>query len=260
MRILFLGDIVGRPGRQSVARWLPGLKREHGIELTVANAENAAGGTGATADTLNELRRHGVNAFSMGNHVWSKKAIIPVLELFPEMARPANYPEGVPGRGAVVVQTDDGRKVALLNLLGRVFMDPLECPFRHADAALAQLRQETPVVLVDMHAEATSEKIAMGWYLDGRCTAVVGTHTHVQTADERILPQGTAYITDIGMCGPRDGVLGVERDVIIQRFLTGMPAKFEVVKSGPLTLSAVVLEVDDASGQTRSIQRISISE
>ncbi len=259
MNILFLGDIVGRPGRTSVARWLPKLRRTHPIDFVVANAENAAGGTGATPDVLDELKRHGVEAFTMGNHVWSKKNLLAALARFPEMARPANYPDGAPGQGAIIVETSKGVKVGLLNLLGRVYMDPLDCPFRAADLALEALRAETPIVLVDMHAEATSEKIAMGWYLDGRCSAVLGTHTHVQTADEWIMPQGAAYITDVGMCGPLHSVLGVDRNIIIDRFLSGMPARFELAK-GPLVLSAVLLEVDEATGRARHIERICMRE
>jgi metallophosphoesterase (TIGR00282 family) len=225
MNILFLGDIVGRPGRTSVARWLPKLRRTHPIDFVVANAENAAGGTGATPDVLDELKRHGVEAFTMGNHVWSKKNLLAALARFPEMARPANYPDGAPGQGAIIVETSKGVKVGLLNLLGRVYMDPLDCPFRAADRALEALRAETPIVLVDMHAEATSEKIAMGWYLDGRCSAV----------------------------------LGVDRNIIIDRFLSGMPARFELAK-GPLVLSAVLLEVDEATGRARHIERICMRE
>lgn len=259
MNILFLGDIVGRPGRTCVSRWLPRLKRDRQVDFVAANAENAAGGIGATPEVLDELKRHGVDAFTMGNHVWKKKNLLAAVERFPEMARPANYPEGVPGQGAIVVTTDQGLKVGLLNLLGRVYMEPLDCPFRAADRALEALRAETPIVLVDIHAEATSEKIAMGWYLDGRCSAVLGTHTHVQTADEWIMPRGTAYITDVGMCGPQHSVLGVERGIIIERFLTGMPAKFDLAK-GALLLNAVLLDVDEATGRAQRIERICMRE
>lgn len=255
MKILFIGDIVGRPGRASVARWLPLMRQEHAIDCVVANAENAAGGTGATPETLDELRRCGVEGFTMGNHVWSKKALINALDRFPEMARPVNYPEGAPGCGAVVVETASGVKVGLVSVLGRVYMDPMECPFRTAERAIETLRAQTPVILVDIHAEATSEKIAMGWHLDGRCSAVLGTHTHVQTADAWVLPGGTAYITDVGMCGPWHSVIGVEREIILERFLTGMPVRHEVAK-GPLQFNAVVLEIDEETGKASRIERI----
>jgi len=259
MNILFLGDIVGRPGRIGVSRWLRQLRRAHQVDFVVANAENAAGGTGATPEVLDELKRYGVEAFTMGNHVWSKKNLVAAIDRFPEMARPANYPEGVPGQGAIVVETSQGLKVGLLSLLGRVYMEPLDCPFRAADRAIEALRAETAIVLVDIHAEATSEKIAMSWHMDGRCSAVLGTHTHVQTADEWIMPQGTAYITDVGMCGPLYSILGVERGIIIGRFLTGMPARFDLAK-GPLLLNAVLLDVDETTGRARRIERICIRE
>ncbi len=255
MRILFIGDIVGRTGRQCVARWLPRVREAQRPDCVIANAENAAGGMGATPEILRELKGFGVQAFTMGNHVWKKDELTAALEAFPELVRPANYPPGCPGRGAAVITLPDGRKVGLLNLLGRVFMEPLECPFRTAENELARIRDLTPVALVDMHAEATSEKVALGWFLDGRCSAVLGTHTHVQTADEWILPRGTAFISDVGMCGPIESVIGVERDIVIQKFLTAMPRKFEIAK-GPASFCAVLLDVDDVSGRASGIQRI----
>ncbi len=259
MNILFIGDIVGKPGRRGVAQWLPQIREEFSVDFTVANAENAAGGLGATPEILHSLKEAGVQAFTLGNHTWRKKALVAALDAMDEIVRPANYPSGVPGKGAAVLTLEDGRKVALLNLLGRVFMEPFACPFATADALLGPLRDETPLVLVDIHAEATSEKIALGWHLDGRCTAVVGTHTHVQTADERVLPQGTAYITDLGMCGPRDSVIGTERSLVIEKFITGMPRKFEVAR-GPAQFNAALITADDQTGRATGIERIQRSE
>lgn len=255
MNILFIGDIVGRPGRRAIERWLPELRERHAADVVVANAENSAGGLGATPEILEELHQCGVDAFTMGNHTWRKRSIIAALEGMEGLVRPANYPEGTPGRGAAVVRLADGRKLGLLNLIGRVFMEPFECPFARALRALEALREETPAVLVDMHAEATAEKVAMGWHLDGLCSAVIGTHTHVQTADERILPQGTAYLTDAGMTGPRDSVIGVEYPLIVEKFLTGMPREFRVAR-GPVMLSGVAIVVDDATGRALRIERI----
>ena len=225
MKVLFIGDIVGRPGRQSVHRWLPELRRERVIDVVVANAENAAGGMGATPETLRELSDAGVQAFTMGNHVWRKEAMARALEQMPNVIRPANYPPGAPGRGWVAIDLPCGRRLGLANVLGRVYMEALDCPFRAADAALEALRGEANCVIVDVHAEATSEKVALGWHLDGRCGAVLGTHTHVQTADEWVLPRGTAYMTDVGMCGPLHSVIGVERDRGDRTFPDGAAAQ-----------------------------------
>lgn len=253
MRILFVGDVHGRPGRRAVTRRVPALRRELGVDFVVANAENSAGGVGLTPQTASELFEAGVDVLTGGNHTWAKREAYALLESDPRLVRPANYPPGVPGQGSTVVRRG-GLSLAVLNLQGRVFMDPLDDPFRVARAEADRLRQRTPFVLVDFHAEATSEKVAMGYYLDGRVTAVVGTHTHVQTADERVLPGGTAYITDVGMTGPRDGVIGVDRQAILQRFLTQLPVRFEVA-SGPVQLSAVLVEAD-AEGRATSIRRI----
>ena len=258
MRILFLGDIMGRAGRRAVARWLPAVAEEQHIDFVVANGENVAGGLGATADTLRELKAAGVQAFTMGNHVWKHAEFAPALAEMPEVVRPANYPAGAPGRGTAVLEAG-GVAVGLVNVLGRVFMDPLDCPFRGARAAVETLRASTPVVLVDVHAEATSEKMALAWHLDGLCTAVVGTHTHVQTADARVLPGGTGFITDAGMCGPLNSVIGMERGAVVERFLTGRPTRFQVAK-GPLMFSAVVIEIDRESGQTEEIYPVLIRE
>ena len=255
MRILFIGDVVGRPGRQSLRHWVPKLRDEFAVDLVLANGENAAGGLGATAKTIDELFKAGVHAVTLGNHTWRKKELAPALAGLHNVVRPVNFPEGVPGEGTAVVRLEDERSVGIVNLVGRVFMEPNECPFLAARREVERLREVTPVVVVDFHAEATSEKIAMGWYLDGRCSAVLGTHTHVQTADERVLPQGTAYITDVGMTGPADSVIGVERDRIIRKFLTGMPTEFRIAKDRP-TLNGVVIDVDDVSGRARAIERV----
>ena len=255
MRVLFVGDVVGRPGRKAVAAVLPRLRREHAVDVVVANAENAAGGHGATPDVLEELRLAGVDAFTMGNHTWRKRCIFKMLNDMPNLVRPANYPEGTPGRGAMVVPLPDGRKLGVLNLMGRVYMEPIDCPFARADRELEALRQETNVILVDMHAEATSEKMAMGWYLDGRCSAVVGTHTHVQTADEWVLPKGTGYITDVGMCGPTHSIIGTEVEPVLTRFTTCLPQTFNVAK-GPKHFCAVLLDADDTTGKAVGITRL----
>lgn len=259
MRILFIGDVVGRTGRGAVARALPELRKTHAVDLVVANAENSAAGIGATPSTLQELRRHGVDLFTLGNHTWRKKELLDAMDGLACAARPANFPEGLPGRGAVTATLADGRKAAVLNLVGRVYMDPADCPFAAADRLLPELRAVTPVILVDFHAEATSEKAALGWHLDGRCSAVIGTHTHVQTADEWILPGGTAFLSDAGMTGPTDSIIGMKRGPIIEKFVRGIPGKFEVAE-GPAIFSAVLLDVDDTTGKTLSITRILIRD
>ncbi len=255
MNLLFIGDVVGRPGREGVARLLPDLRRRHHIALTIANAENVAGGMGVTADTAAQLLSAGVDVLTTGNHVWRRREALPFLDSEPRLLRPANYPPGSPGRGAGLFTTPDNRPVAVLNLLGRTFMGLADCPFRAADKEIEFLRGKTNVIIVDIHAEATSEKLAMGWHLDGRVSAVIGTHTHVQTADERVLPRGTAYITDVGMTGPRDSILGVRHEPVISRFLTGIPGRFEVAE-GPVLLSGVVVEVDFDTGRANSIRRV----
>lgn len=255
MKILFVGDIVGSPGRAAVKELLPGIQREFSVDITVVNAENAAGGLGATPEILQEILGYGVQAVTMGNHTWRKKVLIDTIDRFPQVVRPGNYPAGTPGQGAAIIPLPDGRKFGLVNVLGRVFMEAFACPFETARSEVEMLRESTANILVDVHAEATSEKVAMGWYLDGLCSAVVGTHTHVQTADERILPRGTAYITDVGMTGPRDGVIGVERDKVIGKFLTGLPADFKVARTQPM-LNGVVIDTDDETGRAITIERI----
>ena len=259
MKLVFIGDIVGKPGRQIVAQRIREIREAWQPDLILANAENAAGGLGATPEVIDELKRLGIAGFTMGNHTWRKKTIIAAMPGLPELVRPANFPPGLPGRGATVITLPDGRKLGLLNLIGRIYMEPFDCPFRAADALLPELLKETRTILVDMHAEATSEKIAMGWYLDGRSSAVVGTHTHVQTADNWIMPGGTAYITDVGMCGPIQSVIGTDKDVVVRKFVSGMPEKFDVAVGAAL-LSAVVIDIDDATGQARTIERILIRD
>lgn len=257
MNILFIGDVVGRPGRRIVAQMLPALRREFEADLVIANGENSAGGFGITRETFEELLAAGVDVVTGGNHTWHLRESYALLDSEPRILRPANYPAGTPGRGAGVFRTSGRtpRAVGVLNLEGRVFMGPLESPFHVGREEAGRLRRDTPVVIVDVHAEATSEKSALGWYLDGRVSAVVGTHTHVQTADERILPDGTAYITDAGMTGPRDSIIGMSRDGALQRFLTLLPARLEVA-AGPAQLNAVALEIDDATGRAGRIERV----
>jgi len=259
MNILFIGDIVGRPGRDLVHRGLRGLVEHHAIDLVIANAENSANGFGITRDIGHTLLEWGVDVMTSGNHIWDKKEALEYIVTEPRLLRPANYPAGVPGRGSYVAQTGDGRAVGVINLMGRVFMVPIDDPFAVALREIEAIRHKTRIIFVDMHAEATSEKIAMGWHLDGKVTAVVGTHTHVQTADDRILPSGTAYLTDAGMTGPHDSIIGMEREPSLARFLNGMPTKFEPATGNP-RLNGVVIEADDKTGRATKITRISYSE
>ncbi len=255
MNILFIGDIVGRPGRRAVKRFLPEQIKRHQVDLVVANAENIAGGTGATPALLRELRDDGIQLFTLGNHTWRKPEMVKGIDSLDDVARPANYAAAAPGKGCVVHRVGDDALVAVMNLVGRVYMEPADCPFARVEKELAALPKSVRVILVDMHAEATSEKAAMAWQLDGRATAVLGTHTHVQTADERILPRGTAFITDVGMCGPRDSILGVEKDLVIKKLTTGLPYKWEVA-AGPVQFCAVVVKTDDKTGRALSIRRV----
>jgi 2',3'-cyclic-nucleotide 2'-phosphodiesterase len=258
MKLLFIGDIVGRPGRELVRTGLAALVAHHAIDFVIVNGENAAGGNGITREIGDGLLAQGVDVITSGNHIWDKREVLDYINVEPRLLRPANYPDA-PGRGSYVGRTANGRSVAVLNLMGRVHMASLDDPFRTAERELAVLAERTKIVFVDFHAEATSEKIAMGWFLDGRVTAVVGTHTHVQTADERVLPGGTAYLTDVGMTGPHDGVIGVEREAVIQRFLTGLPTRFEAASGDP-RLNAVVVTADDHTGRATRIERVSCSE
>jgi len=258
LRILFIGDIFGEPGRQAVGNLLPELKENLSIDFVIANGENSAGGVGITKEIALELLRTGVNSITLGNHAWSKKEVYSYLDEDTRVIRPANYPPGIPGRGVAVYNIHDGTRIGVLNLCGRVFMDHIDDPFRIADKIIENLAKETDVILIDFHAEATSEKIAFGWYVDGRVSAVIGTHTHVQTADERVLPGGTAYITDVGMTGPMDSVIGVKKELIISKFLTRLPHKFEVA-DGEILLSAVVIDIDAASGKATCIERLRVN-
>jgi metallophosphoesterase (TIGR00282 family) len=256
-RILFIGDIVGQPGRRIVKALLPGLLEEFSPELILANVENAAGGFGITPPLVEELLDLGIAVLTSGNHIWDKKEILPYLSDHADgrLLRPANYPGDAPGHGLYLGRTRAGTDYAVLNLQGRVFMPSIDCPFRTADALLDKIPVEVRIRIVDMHAEATSEKRAIGWYLDGRVTAVVGTHTHVPTADETVQPQGTAYITDLGMTGPYDSVIGIEKQPVIQKFLKQIPARFEVAR-GDVRLSAVLIEADTETGRALAIQRV----
>ena len=250
-----IGDIVGRSGRLIVKELLPDLVREFQIDLVIANGENAAGGNGITPDLADELYTSGIDILTMGNHVWDKKEIIPYIDQDNRMVRPANYPPGTPGKGYIIFPMDANLKIAVVNLSGRVFLSNLDCPFRQADLLIEEIYPQTPFIIFDFHAEATSEKQALGWYLDGRVTAVLGTHTHIQTADERLLTRGTAYITDVGMTGPRDSVLGVKTDLVIKKFISQLPVRFETA-GGASQFNAVLLEVDTATGKALSIHRI----
>jgi metallophosphoesterase (TIGR00282 family) len=256
MNVLMVGDVYGEPGRAAIQKLLPSLREAHAIDLAVVNVENAAGGFGITPPMAKAFLEQGVDVMTTGNHVWDKKEIVPHIVKENLLLRPANFPEGTPGVGYVTVKAGPYR-VGVVNLMGRVFMNPIDCPFRKADEVVAQLRRETPIILVDMHAEATSETMAMGWHLDGRVSAVVGTHRHVQTADERVFPGGTAYITDLGLTGPTDGIIGVDRQLIIQRFMTQMPVKFETAK-GPAALHGVVITLDPDTGRATAIQRLRV--
>jgi len=259
MRLLFIGDIVGKPGRDMVRKGVRGLVEEHGIDLVIANVENSAAGFGVTKDIGDTLLEWGVDVMTSGNHIWDKKEVLHYIPTQPRLLRPANYPAGVPGRGSYVAQTRDGRPVGVINVMGRVFMLNIDDPFAVVLKEIEAVRARARVIVVDFHAEATSEKVAMGWHLDGKVTLVVGTHTHVQTADERILPNGTAYLTDAGMTGPHDSIIGMERQPSLARFLNGMPSRFEPATGNP-RLNGVVVEADDQTGRATAVTRISHSE
>lgn len=258
MKLLFIGDVVGSPGRKVLKDYLPRLKRKYRPDVTIVNGENAASGKGITEKVYHEIREAGADVITLGNHAWDKKDIFDFIDKATDMIRPANFPEGTPGVGYIMKKVGN-QKLAVINGQGRAFMNPIDCPFRTIENIVEEVRQKTPFIFVDFHAEATSEKQAMGWYLDGRASAVVGTHTHVQTADERILPRGTAYITDVGMTGPYDGILGVEKEAVIHKFLTSLPVRFEV-SSGREQINGVFITLNNKSGNAESIQRISIND
>jgi 2',3'-cyclic-nucleotide 2'-phosphodiesterase len=256
VKVLFLGDVVGRPGVAAVRSLVPKLIARNALDLVIVNAENSDGGAGVSAESAEALLQSEVNLLTSGNHIWTKRQIIPWMEEHRDrLLRPANYPAGAPGKGHTIVRTPDGRKLGVINLEGRVFMKNLDDPFTLGLGLVAELKRETPCILVDMHCEATSEKNAMGAYLDGKVSAVVGTHTHVQTADERILPGGTAFITDVGMVGPLDSVIGIRKELSIERFLTQRPIGYEVAKN-LVYLQGVVIEIDDQTGRALSIERV----
>ncbi|MCX5669315.1 MAG: TIGR00282 family metallophosphoesterase [Candidatus Omnitrophica bacterium] len=255
MKILFIGDIVGSPGREAIKTLVVPLKQELGIDFVIANAENASGGSGITSKVAAELFASGVDVLTSGDHIWKKPEIFELINQEERILRPLNFPSGAPGRGANVFKARNGTKVGVININGRVFMDALECPFKAALKAAEELAAETKIIIVDIHAEATSEKIALGWYLDGKVSAIFGTHTHIQTADEKILPQGTAYITDVGMTGPYDSVIGRRVEDVLTRFLSSIPVRFQVAE-GDIQLHGALVEIDEVTGKARSILRI----
>ena len=259
IRILFIGDIVGRPGRDLVRHGLQAIVEHHQIDFVIANAENAAAGFGITREIGDQLLDYGIDVMTSGNHIWDKKEALDYIGTEPRLLRPANYPAGAPGNGSYLARTREGRSVGVVNVMGRVFMLTIDDPFAVVLREIEAMKQRTRIVFVDFHAEATSEKIAMGWHLDGKVTAVVGTHTHVQTADERILPKGTAYLTDVGMVGPTESVIGIKKEIAIEKFLSQMPRRFEVAP-GPCVFSAVLLDVDTTVGKALSIERLRIMD
>lgn len=258
MKLLFVGDIVGRPGRYALTHALGRLVDRHCVDLVIANGENAAAGFGLTAEVAREIFDAGVDVITSGNHIWDKKEIFAFFDREPRLLRPANYPPGLPGKGGGIFRTAGGVPIGVINLEGRAFMNNLDCPFRAADALIDEISAQTKIIFVDFHAETTSEKISLGYYLDGRISAIIGTHTHVQTADERILPGGSAYLTDVGMTGSRDSVIGIRKEEAIERFLTQLPIRFEVAKKDPW-LCAALVTIDEESGKAQAIERIQVA-
>jgi metallophosphoesterase (TIGR00282 family) len=258
VRVLFIGDIVGRPGRDLIRQGLSALVEHHRIDFVIANVENAAAGFGITRETGDQLLESGVDVMTSGNHIWDRKEAFDYIGVEPRLLRPANYPPGAPGNGSYVGRTHGGASIGVINVMGRLFMLNIDDPFASVKKEIAALKARAAVILVDFHAEATSEKLAMGWYLDGQVTCVVGTHTHVQTADERILPKGTAYLTDAGMTGPHDSIIGVQVEAALGRFLNALPAKLETATANP-RLNAVVIEADEQTGRAADIERLSYS-
>jgi metallophosphoesterase (TIGR00282 family) len=258
IRLLFLGDIVGKPGRELIRKGVSSLIEHYNVDLVVANAENAAAGRGITREIGDQLLGWGIDVMTSGNHIWAQREAVDYIGAEARLLRPANFPAGVPGNGSYVARTEGGRPVGVINVMGRVFMQELDNPFARVLEEIDAMRGRTRIILVDFHAEATSEKIAMGWHLDGKVTAVIGTHTHVQTADEQILPGGTAYLTDAGMTGPHDGVIGVEKAAVLDKFQRGMPVRMETATGNP-RLNGILIAADDATGKAISVQRISLS-
>lgn len=259
LNVLFIGDIVGKSGRQIVKSLLPRVIEQYEIEFVIANAENAAGGFGITEKVAQELFSYGIDLITTGNHVWDKKEAIPYIAKESRILRPLNYPAGVPGFGSIVTKTRKNNTIAVINLSGRVFMNLLDCPFKTASEEIKRIREQTKIIFIDFHAEATSEKMAFAYYFDGQISAIIGTHTHVQTADERILPKGTAYITDVGMTGPEDSIIGFKKEEVIEKFLTQMPKKFEVPSISAI-FSAVVIQVDKSSALAKNIIRLMLRQ
>ena len=258
MRFLFVGDVVGRPGRQIFQRVTPQLRKEKQIDLVIVNGENSAGGKGFTRSSLDDLYHGGADIVTSGNHVWDKKEVLDFIDQEPYLIRPANYPQGTPGKGYCIYPAQR-KSIAFINLAGRAFMPPMDCPFQVAEDVLREVQREARLIFVDIHAETTSEKLAMGYYLDGRVNAVVGTHTHVQTADEHLLPKGTAVISDLGMTGPQDSILGVKPERILEKFLTCRPVRFDVA-DGPCVYCGVIIETDDVTDRTVSIERVQMRD
>jgi metallophosphoesterase (TIGR00282 family) len=258
VRILFIGDIFGKPGREIARRAIPAIVEGRDVDFVIANVENSAAGFGVTGDIADTILSYGVDVMTTGNHVWDKKEVLDYIPRQPKLLRPANFPAGVPGRGSYVGRTRTGEPIGVINLMGRIFMAPLDDPFAAALREIDAMRSKTRVIIVDFHGEATSEKVAMGWHLDGRVTAVFGTHTHVQTADERLLPKGTACLTDVGMTGPHDSIIGVTVEAALARFLNGMPARFESA-SGPGRLNAVIVTADPGTGTATAVERLNLS-
>ncbi len=258
MKLLITGDVCGRPGRAAFAKYTPELKQKYGVDVVIVNGENSAGGKGVTRKSLNALYHGGADIVTTGNHVWDKKEVLEIIDNEPFLIRPANYPAGTPGKGWCVYPFK-AKNIGVMNLSGRAFMPPMDCPFQCVEDVLREMQQECDIIVLDIHAETTSEKMAMGWYLDGRVQAVVGTHTHVQTADARLLPKGTAYITDLGMVGPWNSVLGVRTECILEKFTTCRPVRFDLA-DGPNVYSAVLVEIDDKTNKATHIERIFITE
>jgi len=255
MRILFIGDVVGEPGRRAIRELVPKLKSSEKLDFVIANSENIAAGSGVTPSLADELFDSGVDVLTSGDHIWKRKEVLDYIGTSNRLLRPANYPEGAPGLGATVIKSESGESVGVINLIGRVFMQSVDCPFKIAKKEVESLKRKSRIIIVDMHAEATSEKVALGWYLDGEVSAVIGTHTHIQTADEKILPGGTAFISDAGMTGPYDGVIGRKKEQILARFLSQMPTKFEMAE-GDIQLHGVIVDIDSKTGKANSIKRV----
>ena len=259
MRVMLTGDVVGRPGRKAFQEYTPKLRKEKGIDVVIVNGENSAGGKGFTRKSLDALYHAGADIITSGNHVWDKKDVFEFIDQEPFLIRPANYPDGAPGKGYCIYPFK-AKNIGVVNLSGRALMPALDCPFQKIEEILRELKKECDIILLDFHAETTSEKMAMGWYLDGRVNGVVGTHTHIQTADDRILPKGTAYITDLGMTGPWNSILGVKTEIILRKFTTAMPCRFDLEEEGPMVYSAVIIDIDDNTNQTTAMERVMIVE